>query len=364
MATAATAAETESEAETSAGPTSADVFEQAQSAASEGRYDDVIRLLTTELEAGTLDDEDVAVALSNRGIAYSLIQEFELASADLNEAIRLMPDHTLTLNHLGILAEHVTGNYAEAAAWYQRAADLGYAASLVNLGNLYRHAKGVEQNLELAVALYRAAVDQGYAVALVALGEMYMDGRGVQKDYARGLELLRSGVANGVITGHYYLGLAFARGEGVQKDYAQAHDQFYRAAAEGHAGSQGELGYLYRRGFGVEKSFVEAARWYGLAAEQGDVRSSNRLAWLLATCPVEAVCNARSAVDLAEFAVGEDPSSSNLDTLAAAYARLGDFDRSIEIIRELLKRPEHSDAVRRKYFRRLESYQNGIPFQL
>ncbi|MCS5574568.1 MAG: hypothetical protein NZ789_16700, partial [Pseudomonadales bacterium] len=68
----------------------------------------------------------------------------------------------------------------------------------------------------------------------------------------------------------------------------------------------------------TEKNFLEAVKWYRLAAEQGDVLAANRLAWLLATCPLEAVCNGHVALEFAKLAVSVDDSATNLDSMAAA----------------------------------------------
>jgi hypothetical protein len=56
-----------------------------------------------------------------------------------------------------------------------------------------------------------------------------------------------------------------------------------------------------------------------------------RLARLLATCPDDRVRSAARAVQLAERAsrMTGDGESEVLDTLAAAYAEAGDFDRAV-----------------------------------
>ncbi len=343
---------------------SASVFTAAQQAAAEGRYDQVISILTEAIDGDALPEEEVAIAYSNRGIAYSLLKRYGLAVKDLNTAIRLNPEHPLTLNHLGILAEHVELDFVSAANWYEKAAALGYPASQVNLGNLYRTGRGVDENADTAARYFLMAVQQNYDAAYVALGDMYLTGEGVARNEARGLELLREGVARGVVTGNYHLGVAAERGWGVTQDF-RAAARFYRISAlQGHAPSQGALGFLYRRGQGVDKDFVEAVKWYSLAAEQGDVVAANRLAWLLATCPIKEVCNGEVALEYAGLAVKAERSATNLDSLAAAYARVGEFDRALAVINEILRNNTLSDAARRKYTRRIERYRNGIPFQL
>ena len=340
------------------------VFDEAQQAAAEGHFDDVVGLLTAALSSGNLDDDNQAIAYSNRGIAYSLQKKYALAVQDLQKAYNLNPEHLLTLNHLGILSEHIEKNFERAAIWYERSASLGYAASQVNLGNLYRQGRGVEKDTRAAIRLFQQAVDQGYPAAMVALGEMTMDGLGVARNYAEGLSLLRTGVAQGVVTGNYYIGLSYERGHGATQNFDKALEHYMLAAVQGHAPSQGSVGYLYRWGNGVDKNFVEAVKWYRLAAEQGDVKAANRLAWLLATCPVGEVCNGQVALEFANLAVSAEPSAGNLDSLAAAYARVGEFDQAMAVIRRIGEDPTLNISVRAKYARRLDRYQHGIPFQL
>ena len=339
-------------------------FDEAKIAASKGRYNEVVSVLSMAIEEASMDSQDLAIAHSNRGIAYSLLKQYPPAVEDLLAAIRLDAGHLLSINHLGILAEHIELNPTKAASWYQRAADAGYPASQVNLGNLYRDGRGGLAKPQAAVDLYHAAVAQGYAVAYVALGEMLLGNRGVTADYPQALLLLQQGVEQGVVTGHYSLGLAYEYGWGVSKDSKRAAKEYETAANAGHAAAQSALGYLYRRGKGVAKDFLVAAKWYRLAAEQGDVSAANRLAWLLATCPVVELCNGAAGLEFAQLATGVERSASNLDSLAAAHARTGDFEQALVVMNEILQDKNLNPNLIQKYARRLERYQQGIPYQL
>lgn len=73
---------------------------------------------------------------------------------------------------LGIMFEKGQGvktDFAEAAAWYLKAADKGSAAAQYRLGRLYERGQGVGQNLEEALKQYRKASRQGYQDAKQAL---------------------------------------------------------------------------------------------------------------------------------------------------------------------------------------------------
>ncbi|MDO9307423.1 MAG: tetratricopeptide repeat protein [Deltaproteobacteria bacterium] len=73
---------------------------------------------------------------------------------------------------LGIMFEKGQGaktDFAEAAAWYLKAADKGNAAAQYRLGRLYERGQGVEQNREEALKMYRKSARQGYQDAKQAL---------------------------------------------------------------------------------------------------------------------------------------------------------------------------------------------------
>jgi TPR repeat protein len=339
-------------------------FDEAQVAASENRYEDVIEILTSVLDQEQLDARERAIAFSNRGIARSLLHDYESALRDLRQAIDLDPEHQLSMNHLGILAEHIYQDYESAARWYSAASVLGYPASKVNLGKLYKLGLGVPRDTQKAAVLFEQAADSSYSPAYVELGAMYLIGEGVDRHYDKALELIRQGIAAGHVSGHFHLGRAYEYGLGVGADFSEAQANYRVAAVQGFAAAQGALGYLYRRGTGVEKNLVEAVRWYRLAAEQGDPVAANRLAWLLAGCPDAGICDGPAALEYAKLAVASERSATNLDTLAAAHARVGEFDQALTILGEILALDGLSDSLREKFSRRLSRYRNGIPFQL
>jgi len=75
--------------------------------------------------------------------------------------------------------------------------------------------------------------------------------------------------------------------------------------------------------------------------------ATNRLAWFLATCPNEKFRSGEEAVKFAEAAVEMSNSKewSFLDTLAAALAENGEFDKAIEIANKVIElAPEKSKA--------------------
>jgi hypothetical protein len=92
--------------------------------------------------------------------------------------------------------------------------------------------------------------------------------------------------------------------------------------------------------------------------------SCNMLAWLKATCPVDAVRDGESAVELATRAceLTGFAASAYLDTLAAAHAEVGDFEEACRWQKEAIRMApaEEKEDCRS----RLQLYRAGRPMRL
>lgn len=151
-------------------------------------------------------------------------------------------------------------NPAEAAKWFERAAEQGIANAQFNLGVLYQRGEGVAQNDKLAFFWYQSAAEQNFAQA------------------------------------QHNLATAYAEGKGIARSYQKAAEWFAKSATAGLSQSQYSLGALHESGFITGKpDTVEARRWYEQALAQGDTRASVRLAILDAPkLPTESAMPART----------------------------------------------------------------------
>jgi TPR repeat protein len=121
-------------------------------------------------------------------------------------------------------------DFAEAAEWYRKAAEQGFAKAQYNLGTLYQFGRGVLQDFALAAIWYRKAAEQGDALAQFCIGALYHDG------------------------------------QGVPQNYAQAAAWYRKAAEKANAFAEYRLSSLYDLGLGVTQSYTEAYFWLTLAA--------------------------------------------------------------------------------------------------
>jgi Flp pilus assembly protein TadD len=119
----------------------------------------------------------------------------------------------------------------------------------------------------------------------------------------------------------------------------------------------------------LERGEVESAivQWQeATRLRPGSLEVANNLAWLLATAPDPRHRDPAAAVRLAERAArgAGDAAPDVFDTLAAAYAAAGRFDKAIAAERRaiaLARRADRKAAVA-EFRRRLALYRTGRPY--
>ncbi len=88
-------------------------------------------------------------------------------------------------------------------------------------------------------------------------------------------------------------------------------------------------------------------------------------AWLRATSPIDSMRDGKAAIADAQIAVDAAAGASSrfLDTLAAAYAESGQFDKAVQTQERTLKLASKSNRNYKAYQERLELYRAGKPFR-
>ena len=131
---------------------------------------------------------------------------------------------------------------AQAAVWFQRAADLGDLASIFALGSFLvkgNAGAGVTKDAGRGFALLCEAVEQGFSKALYYVAECYLWGMGVAKDTAHAVTLMQQVTTQGdatlTVMAQCYLTTCFWEGNGVEPDTVQAALWCQRAADGGDA---------------------------------------------------------------------------------------------------------------------------------
>jgi tetratricopeptide (TPR) repeat protein len=102
-----------------------------------------------------------------------------------------------------------------------------------------------------------------------------------------------------------------------------------------------------------------------LELDQGWAPPYHGIAWLMATSRDSRFRNGRTALEMAEKAVSLERNANHLDTLAAARAQNGQFQKAVQTEKEalgLLGSGGRKDR-REAYERRLNSYRAGRPWR-
>jgi len=176
----------------------------------------------------------------------------------------------------------VAKNEAKAVEWYKKSAEQGYALAQYDLGLCYTRGEGVTKDETIAAEWYRKAAKQGFAAAQSILGEYYSIGPDDTLNYDLSNQWLRKAVEQGYAQAQYTLGWRYEQGLVVSKDLPLAVEWYRKAAEQGHAVAQCNLGVCYEYGKGVAKDEAIAVKWYKKAAEQGNARAQFKLGFCYA----------------------------------------------------------------------------------
>lgn len=166
------------------------------------------------------------------------------------------------------------GDHAKALKVWGPLAEGGHEKAQYSLAKLLENGGGpVQKDAAEAAKWYQRAADQGLAAAQNNLGLMYAQGRGVPRDVARAARLWLAAAEKDHTIAQFNLGLAYFRGEGVAKDQDQAAGWFRRAGELGLAAAQYAMGQVTRMGLVPGANEADALGWYEMAAAQGDKKA-------------------------------------------------------------------------------------------
>jgi tetratricopeptide (TPR) repeat protein len=218
-----------------------------------------------------------------------------------------------------------------------------------------------EQDLDKAVSCFTAAIRLNPKApnAFVARGYAYYLKKDNDKAMADLDEAIRLDPKNA---------MAYADRGNVHlemKDYARALADFDEAVRLEHWRSEfiNNRGIAYRKSGNPDQAVADHLK--AIEINPKDPGSYNCLAWLWATYPQGKIRNGRKAVEYARKAC-EMTKWNNpfcLDTLAAAYAEVGDFKAAVQWQKKALEYPEFVRMYGEAARARVTQYQNGEAYR-
>lgn len=120
-------------------------------------------------------------------------------------------------------------DFASAAYWYAKAAELNNNAAQYNLGLLYFYGYGVDQDDHMAFSLFEKAAESGHVYAAYHLARCYLTGRGVEQDGEKAVEYYTYAARNGYKPAFADIGRMYMLGRGVEHNQLKASDYFAKA---------------------------------------------------------------------------------------------------------------------------------------
>jgi tetratricopeptide (TPR) repeat protein len=300
-----------------------ELYREARDANDQGNYEEAITL-NTDILAMSLSPAQACSSLINRGNAYAANGDLYKALRDYGEVIKLDPknagayvDRALVLVRLGDLkgamkdyGQAINANPKQWQAYFNRAAELR------NAGKLREALDDLNKVMEL---------NPDFAGAYMNRASIYV----------------RQGELDKAIDDY---NATLLRDRNLADVYIARANTFVRKKDYRHA--------LCDLQTAVQMKIKKPER------------ALNSLAWLRATCPEAEIRNGKEAVELALKAceLSEWKDWGIIDTLAAAYAEQGDFDRAIKYQKQVLQIGKSSNDYA-KIKQHLALYEQHTPYR-
>ena len=119
-----------------------------------------------------------------------------------------------------------------------------YQNAEYDLGVMYNKGIGVAADPAQAAAWFRKSAEQGYAPGEYNLGLMYKRGAGVAQDFTQAASWFAKAAENGNPYAQYNLGVAYETGQGVAKDVKVAMSWYQKAGQQGNEDAERSIGRL------------------------------------------------------------------------------------------------------------------------
>lgn len=338
-------------------PRMAALVKQADAAEKAQQYDLQIQYLTAALNMKP-GKNALAAIYGWRAFAHTCKGEFSKAMADANESIRLNPRYYGGYLERGIVYRR-TGSLDKAIGEYDTTIRLNPSFDWAYYDRAIAHA--LKGDYEKSIR------DSTEAIRLNPNDADFYNNRGLSyqsigkldkalADYNKAIHLAPKQLEN-------YCARADILENIGQLDKASAdYDQVTRL------NPRNAPGYVFRGYAHFAKGNYKAA---ALDFEQA-VRFSPRdydalvsLAWFQATCPEDSLRNGKEALEQALRAceLSQWKHSNGVDTLAAAYAEVGDFDRAVKYQTQAINMKGVYALRRKEMQERLELYRQRQPYR-
>jgi TPR repeat protein len=259
-------------------------------------------------------------------------------------------------------------NPAEALKWFAAAARQEDGYSLMRLAEFYYHGIEVAPDQARARRLLLRAAELGDRTAMAGAWTLLLiAGPPDERNPRLGMHFLIKSANADDANSAYMLGREYLTGRDVPRDPARAAQWLTRAAEGKHKLASLWLSELHAKGLGVQQNHARAEQMLQAALHDADMRDKNQFSWSLSVSPDARLRNSALAIRVLEpaLAAQQQKSPAHLDTLAAAYAEHGQFDKAVATQLEAIETLRRTRSTERSpsMQQRLDLYRAGKPYR-
>ncbi len=234
-----------------------------------GLYMTALNLALPRAEAGDPAAQTLAAEILSRGLGVAR-DEAQAAKWYQRAAEQSVPEAQFQYALMLLDGRFVTKDVQGAHALMEAAAEAGNRLAQFNLAQLIIRREPGEAGMKKAASYYERAARAGLADAQYAMAQIHANGVGGREvDETEARRWLELAARQNYDTAQLDLGSWLVEGRGGARDLAAGFGWMKRAAEIGNVAAQNRLAKLYMGGIGVEPDQLLAAAWYFLARRAG-----------------------------------------------------------------------------------------------
>lgn len=180
----------------------------------------------------------------------------------------------------------------------REAAANGDSKALFEIGARYADGRGVKADVKQAASWYEKSAEAGFAPAQYRIGNFYEKGTGVERDIKKAKTWYQLAANQGNASAMHNLAVLFAMGADGTPDNDSAARWFKQAADFGVKDSQFNMGILAAKGVGMPANLEESYKWFALVAKGGDRDAATKRDEIAKSLRPDQLQRARASVEL------------------------------------------------------------------
>jgi TPR repeat protein len=256
----------------------------------------------------------------------------------------------------------------QAFEWFNAAARQEDAYALRMLAGFYYSGVATKQDRELSKRLMLRAAELGDVESQISAYSLLLYGPTEGRDPRLGIHFLTKAAQAKDARAAYLLGREHLRANGVQHDPAEGVQWLQRSADAGNAMASLWLSELHFKGLGVTRDSARAEKLLSDALTRASIQEKNDFAWELSVGEDERLRDGLLAVRVLEPALAAvtEKFPAHVDTLAAAYAEIKQFDRAVLTQQSAIDRAKRERSPQETIsgmVERLRLYERGEPYR-